>query len=82
MIPTRPGGGSTLHTTYNIDMSVKVAIFEALAYIVFSRGRSLVWTKKKASENFEVKVDVQKGVLKFREEIIYVLRMKKSSITF
>ena len=41
-------------------------------YIIYIRERyyfSLVCTFNKAIKNFEVKVDVQKGALRFREKI-------------
>lgn len=47
-------------------------IFGALAYIIYTRKRyyfSLLCTFKKAIEDFELKVDVQKGPLRFREKL-------------
>ena len=47
-------------------------LFEALKCLVNIREgfcSSLVCTFKKAMKNFESKVDVQKGAIRFREEI-------------
>ena len=71
-------------------MSVKGVSYVALVYIVYIRERycffSLVSTSKKAFKLYEVKVDVQKGALKFREKIdnkyVNFIHFTFSSIVF
>jgi hypothetical protein len=49
---------------------VEGVLFEALAYIIYVRERycsPLACAFTKAIANFEIKVDVQKGTLRFRE---------------
>ena len=73
-----------------INMSVKGVSYVALVYIVYIRERycffSLVCTSKKAFKLYEVKVDVQKGPLKFREKIddkyVNFIHFTFSSIVF
>ena len=46
-------------------------MFEALAYIMYTKERycfSLLCTLIKVIKNIEVKVDVQKGALRYREK--------------
>ena len=69
---TRTPRDWTLHTTYELTWVYEGVLFEALADIVYIRERisfSLMWTYKKAITNYEVKVDVQKGVLRFKEKV-------------
>ena len=61
----------TLLTTYELTWVQEGRLFQVLAYIVYTREEyyfSRVCTSRKVINIFKVKVDVQKGALRFREK--------------